>query len=311
MSASPHLSPAPPKTNQFIIPNKGEFNVFSASQALASRGSDFTDSPEYAEAISRGMGEELGQAIEQVLGRDGVDSLSHEDWNIMQFLIFGIDHAMQVLPSMANAGGDEAAGSPATSVASAPCETGTLSSPEDELPTGRSPLGEGTGAEPANKVTRRRQHGLRRLTRGVRDMAINVGHVEIPEKGQGQTPGPVGAILARSGQSTITRLSSRPPVPPAICPEDEQREMQGGGDIPMGGALPGGGGDGWGPPHGGGSGDGGDDPDEDASMAEEPKDEDPTVGHEGKEYTPRPPREGRWPRCFGTSVGSLDLMPTP
>ena len=37
------------------------------------------------------MGEELGQAIEQVLGCDGMDSLSHEDWNIVQFLTYGID----------------------------------------------------------------------------------------------------------------------------------------------------------------------------------------------------------------------------
>ena len=118
-------------------------------------------------------------------------------------------------------------------------------------------------------------------------MAINVDHVEIPEKGPGQTPGPVGAILARSGQSTTTRLGSHPPVPPAIRPEDVRREMQGGGDIPMEGAPPGGGGDGLGPPGGGGGGNGGDNPDEDASMAEEPEDEDPTVGLEGKEYTPR------------------------
>ena len=222
---------------------------------------------------------ELGQALEQVLGTDGVEELSLEDWNVMHHLTFGIDLAEQVLPLTADTGGDEAAGSPATSVASAPCEMGALSSPEDELPTGRSPLGEGTGAKPANKVTRRRRHGLRRLTRGVRDMAINVDHVEISEKGPGQTPGPVGAILARSGQSTTTRSGSRPPVPPAIRPEDVRREMQGGGDIPMGGAPPGGGGDGWGPHGGGGGGDGGDNPDKDASMAKEPEDEDPMVGH--------------------------------
>ena len=118
-------------------------------------------------------------------------------------------------------------------------------------------------------------------------MAINVDHVEIPEKGPWQTPGPVGAILARSGQSTTTRAGSCPPVPPAIHSEDVRREMKGGGDIPMGDALPGGGGDGWGPPRDGGGGDGGDDPDKDASMVKEPEDEDPTVGHEGKEFTPR------------------------
>ena len=99
------------------------------------------------------MGEELGQALKQVLDKDRVKKLSLKDWNVVQYLSFGIDLAKQVLHSTADAGGDEAAGSSATSVASAPCETGTLSSPEDELSTDRTPLGEGTGAEPANKVT--------------------------------------------------------------------------------------------------------------------------------------------------------------
>ncbi len=98
------------------------------------------------------MGEELGQAIKQVLGRDGMDSLSHEDWNIVQFLTYGVDPAVQVLPRTADAGGDEAAGSPATSVASAPCKMGTLSSKEDELSSDRTPMGEGAGAEPAQKA---------------------------------------------------------------------------------------------------------------------------------------------------------------
>ncbi len=95
---------------------------------------------------------ELGQVLKQVLGTNGVEKLSLEDWNVVHYLTFGIDLAEQVVSSMANAGGDEAAGSPATSIASAPCETGTLSSPEDELSMDRTPLGEGTGAKPANKV---------------------------------------------------------------------------------------------------------------------------------------------------------------
>ena len=290
MSAPASLCPAPPETNQFIRPNKGEFDVFSAARSLASRGSNFAASPEYAEAISRGMGEELGQAIEQVLGRDGMDSLSQEDWNIVQFLTYGVDPAVQALPHTADAGGDEAAGSPATSVASAPCKTGTLSSKEDELSSDRTPMGEGAGAEPAKKVARGRRRVIRRLTRRVSKMAIDVDHVEIPEKGPGELPGPTGATLARgAGQSTAVRTVGRPPVPPVVRLQDVRDEMQGGGDVPGGGAPPGGGGDGWGgPPGGGGGGDGGDNnPDDDASMAEEPEDEDPTVGHAGKEYTPR------------------------
>ncbi len=149
MSALLCQSPVPLESNQFIRPNKGELDVLSAARALASRVSDFAASPEYAEAISQGMGEELGQAIEQVLGRDGVDSLSQEDWNTVQFLTYGVDPAVQVLPHTANAGGDEAASSPVTSFALAPCKMGTLSSPEDELSLDRTPLGEGAGAEPA------------------------------------------------------------------------------------------------------------------------------------------------------------------
>ena len=53
---------------------------------------------------------------------------------------------------MADAEGNEAAGLPVTSVASTPCKTGTLSSFEDELSSDRTLLGEGTGAEPANKL---------------------------------------------------------------------------------------------------------------------------------------------------------------
>ena len=105
MSAPASLCPAPPGTNQFIRPKKGEFDVFSAARLLASRGSNFAASPEYAKAISRGMGEELGQAIEQVLGRDGMDSLSYEDWNIVQFLTYGVDPAVQVLSHAADAEG--------------------------------------------------------------------------------------------------------------------------------------------------------------------------------------------------------------
>ena len=110
------------------------------------------------------MSEKLGQAIKQVLGRDGMDSLSHEDWNIVQFLTYGVDPAVQVLPHTADARGDEAAGSPATSVASAPCKTGTLFSQEDELSLDRTPMGEGTGAEHAKKAARGRWRVIRRLT---------------------------------------------------------------------------------------------------------------------------------------------------
>ena len=193
----------------------------------------------------------------------------------------------EVPPITAEADNDEAAGTPAMSLPQACSKMGTLSSPEDELSSDRTPLGENAGAKPANKVARRRRHGLRRLTQGVREMAINADHIEIPENGPGGTPGPTGATLARTGQSSATRMDSHPPVPPVVCPKDVRREMHGGGDIPGGGTLPGGRGDGWDLP-GGGGGSGGDDPNDDVEMApEEPEDEDPTVGHERKVYTPQ------------------------
>ena len=122
MSAFLRRGTAPPESNQFIRPNKVEFDICSATCALALRGSGFAASPEYAKAISHGMGELLGQALERVLGKDGVDRLSLEDWNIVQYLSIGINLSEQVLPSTADAGGDEVAGSPVTSVAIAPCE---------------------------------------------------------------------------------------------------------------------------------------------------------------------------------------------
>ena len=109
MSALLRRSPTPPETNQFIRPNKGELDVRYAARALALRGYGFAASPEYAKAISREMGMEFEQALEQVLGTDGVEKLSLEDWNIVHYLSFGIDLAEQVLPSTANTGGDEAA----------------------------------------------------------------------------------------------------------------------------------------------------------------------------------------------------------
>ena len=108
MSALVCRDSAPLETNQFIRPNKGEFDVFSAARVLALRGSGFEASPEYAEAISRGMGVELGQVLEQVLGTDGVEKISLKDWNIVHYLSFGINLAEQVLPLRADTGGDEA-----------------------------------------------------------------------------------------------------------------------------------------------------------------------------------------------------------
>ena len=125
-----------------------------------------------------------------MLGEGGIGKLAIEDWNVVQFLYYGIDLAKQVPPSTAKARGDVAAGSPASSTAVVYSENKALSMKEDDLSPDRTPLGEDTGAEPASKVAQRRRHGLRCLTRRVREMAIDADHVKIPEKGTGQTPWP-------------------------------------------------------------------------------------------------------------------------
>ncbi len=68
----------------------------------------------------------------------------------------------EVPPITAEADNDEAAGTLAMSLPQTCSKMGTLSSPEDELSSDRTPLGENAGAKPANKVARRRRHGLRR-----------------------------------------------------------------------------------------------------------------------------------------------------
>ena len=56
----------------------------------------------------------------------------------------------KVPPSSAEAGGDEAAGSPAMTVAQACSKKGTLSSSEDETSNNMAPLGESIGTKPTN-----------------------------------------------------------------------------------------------------------------------------------------------------------------
>ena len=56
----------------------------------------------------------------------------------------------KVPPSTAKAGGNKAAGSPATTLAQACSKKGTLSSSEDETSNNLTPLGEGIGTKPTD-----------------------------------------------------------------------------------------------------------------------------------------------------------------
>ena len=59
--------------------------------------------------------------------------------------------AHKVPPSMATAGGDEATGSPGTSIVQDCSKKGTLSSSKDETSNIMTPMGEGVGMKPTNE----------------------------------------------------------------------------------------------------------------------------------------------------------------
>ena len=94
--------------------------------------------------------------------------------------------AHEVPPSTAKAGGDEAAGTRATSVAQACSKKGTLSSSEDETSHNMTPLGEGIGTKPTDdellakldtifteSARKRQRHMIICLTRKVKEMVLD------------------------------------------------------------------------------------------------------------------------------------------
>ncbi len=147
MSAPACLSPAPPKTNQFIRP-MSPFHIVSTTQRLASSKNWFVAALEYAKAISRGQAGKFADALIVSLGN--VTTMSMEDTCTIAELYMTNQCGHKVSPSMADAGGDKAAGSPATSVAQACSKRGTLSSSEDERSNNVTPLDKGIGTKPTD-----------------------------------------------------------------------------------------------------------------------------------------------------------------
>ena len=147
MSALLHLGSAPPKTNQFIRPTS-PFDAASSSQRLALSSERLDAAPEYAEAISRGQAGECTDALMAALGN--VTAMSTDNTCTITELYMSGVCAQKVPPSMAKARGDEATGSPATSVVQACSKKGTISSSEDETSNDMTLLGEGIGMKPMN-----------------------------------------------------------------------------------------------------------------------------------------------------------------
>ena len=148
MSALLRLSLTTPKLNQFIRPTS-PFDVGSATRRLALSGKWFATALEYAEAISRGKAGKLANALMAALGN--ATAMIAEDTCAIADLYMSDDCTHRVPPSTAEAGGDEAAGLPVTTVAQDCSKKGTLSSSEDETSNDVTPLGEGVETKPTDE----------------------------------------------------------------------------------------------------------------------------------------------------------------
>jgi hypothetical protein len=116
MSALPPPPQDLPKTNQFIRPTS-PFDVVSSAQRLVLRGPGFSGSAAYTEAVSRGLVTEFADVLVTAWG--GVPKMCNEDAVAILDLYCCAGVAQEVPPSTAEAGGDVAAGSPASSTAAA------------------------------------------------------------------------------------------------------------------------------------------------------------------------------------------------
>ena len=100
------------------------FDVVSATRRLVSSRKWFAAAPEYAEAIFRGKAVEFIDALMAALGN--ATAKCAEDTCAIADLYTSNKRAHEVPLSMAEAGGDAAAGTPATSLAQACSRKGTL-----------------------------------------------------------------------------------------------------------------------------------------------------------------------------------------
>lgn len=321
--SAPHRNPSPASaaSNQFIRPNMPSTRVDTASAAerLALKGAGFATSDEVAAAIREGVAAELADAVMAALG-SRFEGLSDEDVRILADLYTAAPSAAMAtadaveepdgptaLAEQAHdpprlpegAGGDVAAGSPATSVLAVPEEKDALSSPEDDSSSDESPCGEGTAvlvelpfADSLPKwrmfghhVKTERGNGRRLASLARRLTGMSLGQEpEVPDVGPVNIPGSLIATLARNPPKRIP--GARAVRPTKQVDDDESGEESDRPPSPRETAPPPGGGDGD-PPHDS------DDDDEEAKSEEDKSSSDSEMGEAGEEEAEDPDNAGK------------------
>ena len=207
-------------------------DITSAAARLALKGSCFATSEEVAAAIEGGLAAELAFAVMAALG-SRFEQLADEDQVTIAELYTAAPSAATMVADAAAApkgpntlaereeysplssletGGDEAAGSPATSVIADEAEKGPLSSPEDDSINDESPSGDAratsvelpvdSSSPPWQEFARQPKPSAndgRRLTPlacRFKRLTLGIGP-EVPAHGPVRTPGQTGTDLAR------------------------------------------------------------------------------------------------------------------
>ena len=262
--------------NQFIRPTPmSPCDTASAAERLALKGVGFAASEEVAAAIEGGVAAEFALAVMAALG-SRFEQLAEEDQFTIADLYTAAPSAAKATAdavvardgpgslaerdlspplSSVRTGGDEAAGSPTTSVSVDVWEKGAISSLEDDSLVDESLSGDGhtASAEPPvedfppswkkffyhskpNALACRR---LNVMARRLRKLSLDVGP-DIPEHGPVDTPGLTGADLARQEPQRAKRYGHIVPHAPRVRTrshspaegKEEEDDDAGDGDDP-------------------------------------------------------------------------------
>ena len=339
MSSSRSSSQKPTELNQFIRPTS-KLDTASAAERLALKGAGLASSDEVAAAIREGVATELADAVMAALG-NRFECLSDEDVRTLAELYTVAPSATtteadatvepegpdilaereQCKPLLSTeAGGDEAAGSPAASTSAGHAEKGALSSPEDDLSLDESPCGDGRTVSVELPVDRLvpswRRHGRHNKGRGRRGLnltslarrltRLSFGHeLEVPPSGPVDPPGPVGTTLGRYPKGPKRYGYARAPAAAQAGegkePEESDSDASDGAPTPpnQGPAAPPGGGDE--DPPDDGDGDASDGSSSASEMEEDDEadqPEDPERAGTGKYYKPQTPNGKAMAKMF-------------
>jgi hypothetical protein len=336
MSAHHHTSsPASAESNQFIRPNVPSTSIDTASIAerLALKGAGLATSDEVVAATREGVAAELTDAVMAALS-NRFERLSDEDVRIVADLYTAAPSAATTMAnavvepeglnilaesehdpphSPVEAGGDEAAGSPAPSIAAASEEKGAISSPEDDSSANESPSGDGPVVPSELPVVnslskwwtfgpwaKNKQGRGRCLT----SLACRLTHMSLGQEPEVPKSRPVDipkSLITNLARDPPKRIPGRRPIPPTRKKGSDESEDESNAPPPLQGpAPPPGGGDGD-PPQGSGS----DEEDEDdvssdskMEDAEEEDHEDPDNAGMAKFYKPQTPRGQAMAKMF-------------